>query len=158
MNLPADLVAFLKAGRQLKVAAGCETGAVSLLPLARLRVMYYPVDCQNSSEEGDDPHCDEGGCYLVPGISLLATCENCDPEGLLLWLPVERQFGNWDMDHGQIWTLPKGLTWTELASRPGAYIDAFFCAEVDGKELLGRVIPWRVHQYTDESLSEPQPE
>ena len=45
MNLPADLVKFLTAAKELEYDSdSCEAGAVRLVPLAKLKPHRFPVD------------------------------------------------------------------------------------------------------------------
>ena len=57
LNLRADLGAFLAAGRQLHYdEASCEAGRVNLLPLDHLKVEFFPMLCEGTDIEDEDPH------------------------------------------------------------------------------------------------------
>jgi hypothetical protein len=125
LELPQDLAAFLAAGKQLEYdSSDCETGKVTLLPLAELRLELFPVDCQGMPVARQDPNHGSRGCYLVPGVSLLATAEGYDPEGLLLWLPREHRYGGWDGSHDGLSVYAETTTWTDIVREPAEHIDA----------------------------------
>src|SRR6266511_2538682 len=66
MNLPADLVSFLAAGKQLEYdPATCKAGALTLRPLAKLRPHRFPVETSGSPVFEQDPHFPKVNSYLV---------------------------------------------------------------------------------------------
>jgi hypothetical protein len=135
VNIPADLRRFLKAGKQLKYAAEkCECEQVTLLPLDQLRVQEFPIVTSELQNIYGDPHNLEG-YYLVPGINLIASSDNYDPEGILIWLTEESLFGSWDCDHCTIDVFvdsaamlsnPRsaGIGWSKIAANPLYYLNA----------------------------------
>jgi hypothetical protein len=147
MELPPDLVAFLKARRQLDYEVStCEAGRVLLLPQDQLRVRLYPTDVDNGPiDNTNDPHFRELGCYLVPGVSLVAQCDGFDPDGLLLWLPEEECYGTWDSTHTLIEAFSRGVSWTDIANDPVLYINSLWNDERVGG--LTPLIPWPRYQY-----------
>jgi hypothetical protein len=154
LKLPEDLVAFLRAGRQLDYdPADCEAGAVTLLPLDQLQVELFPVDCQSTPIAEDDPHSAERGCYLVPGVSLLASCEGYEPAGLLLWLPEEGRYGTCDESHGPLRAFPREVTWTAIVADPAEYINAQW-GEWPPDEVL---VSWPKYRYSKKQWYEPLP-
>ncbi len=124
LELPDDLVAFLKEGRQLEYnPTRCEIGRATLLPLAQLKLELFGVSTQSSVVEKEDPCSGQGGCYLVDGVSLLASCQGYDPEGMLLWLPRERRYATWDSSHLGIHVFPPETTWLDIAADLPGYVN-----------------------------------
>jgi hypothetical protein len=153
LNLCDDLVEFLRAGRQLRYDPGvCEVGTVTMLPLDALRVELFPM-----TETGpEDPHRGESGCWLVRGVSLLATCEAYDPVGLLLWLPLDERYGTWDGEHGTLRVFAADVNWQQVASDFPRYINAQW--DLDGAALLTDLTPWQRHTYNAEQAHHPLPD
>lgn len=153
LNLPVDLVSFLQSGKMLEYdPADCEAGLVTLLPVDRLRVEFFPM----VSENPDDPHAGESGCYLVTGVSLIATCDGYDPEGLLLWLPLDERYGLWDGEHGTLFVFDPEIRWTAISSDFSRYINAEWCLE--GSAPVTDLIPWIKHGYNAEQTCHPLPD
>src|SRR5439155_23191142 len=125
LRLPDDLRAFLAAGRQLAYdPSQCEAGRVTLLPLDKLRVGKYlsrPTAHGQVPCLADDPHQEEG-YYSAAAVNLVAECEHYWPDGILIWLPEERFFGTWQIDHLSILVLP-GATWSDIAADPVRYLN-----------------------------------
>lgn len=70
--LPKDLLAFLRAGRRLEYdPAKCEASLVTLPPAGTLKVESFPMDCQSTPVEEEDPHYREMGCCLVAAVDLV---------------------------------------------------------------------------------------
>src|SRR5262245_55446411 len=125
LKLPRDLAAFLRQGRQFDYdPARCEAGLVTLLPLDVLRLHLFPMDCQSTPVAKADPNHGSLGCYLVPGVSLLAPARGYDPDGLMLWLPLERRFGTWDSSHDVVSMYKRGTTWADIVAQPKQHINA----------------------------------
>jgi hypothetical protein len=153
LDLPADLLAFLQAGRRLEYdPAACWAGRVALTPLHRLEARLFPMDCQSTPVEERDPHFREYGCYMVPGVDLIAACEGYEPTGLLLWLPGEGRYGSWD-SHGCIWLLPEGVTWSDIAEAPARHINPL----CEGSGRMECLVPWPKYPYSEKQLYDPQP-
>ncbi len=56
LDLPADLVAFLTAGKQLEFdPEPCEAGAVTLVPLSELKLARFPVETGSLAVYEQDP-------------------------------------------------------------------------------------------------------
>jgi hypothetical protein len=88
LSLPGDLRAFLAAGRQLHYDAGsCECGSITLLPTRRLRLKPFTILTEEMQFVYGDPHRGRG-YYVVPAVNLVASCENYDPFGVLIWIPI----------------------------------------------------------------------
>lgn len=153
MNLPADLVKFLTAAKQLEYDPdSCEAGAVKLVPLAKLKPQRFPVDGGGEN----DPNEGAGGTYLVLAVNLIAKCsDNYTPAGLLLWLPIERRYGAWDSDHFTLDVFAKGTTWGKIAKKPVGYLEASLGGEGYDPEF-DRLQPWLKHPHTKKSVNKPQ--
>jgi hypothetical protein len=139
-QLPSDLAAFLTARRELAYdAQRVEPGRITLKPIETLRTTHASVDSEGHPQGNLDPHFGERGHYAVPIVSLVASCESYDPDGLLAWLPDQREYGNWDVDH---WTLIAfGSTrWTDIVNRPEPYLNAQWAPAPLGYMLA----PWRL--------------
>jgi hypothetical protein len=130
LNLPDDLRTFLTDGRRFEYDAGtCQPGRVTLIPLAELVLRTIGARLSRRSPlYAEDPHAGERGYYLVPVVSLVATCENYRPAGVLLWLPDAEYFGTWDDDHRTLWVFP-GVEWYDIVAKPAQYLNA--CWEPD---------------------------
>src|SRR5688572_20584684 len=95
------------------------------MPLSKLKLERFPVETSGSDFFKQDPHYPQVNSYLVPGVNLVASCTGgYDPEGLLLWLPVERRFAIWDSSHCKIGVFGAEVNWDELCQAPCAYINA----------------------------------
>lgn len=146
--LPDDLVLFLRSGQQPQYDAdSCEAGNVRLHALHQLVVEYFPMD----PTDDDDPHAGENGSYLVKGVSLVASCDDYDPEGLLLWLPLDRRYGIWDGEHGTLMVFSPTVSWTQIASDLPRYINAGWA--IDGSEPVAPLSAWDRHPHNAEELS-----
>ena len=124
LNIPEELRAFLAAGQQLDYdPATAEPGAVGLKSLDELELGVVWIDTQESPLAGDDPESGSEGYYEVPAVSLTGTCEDYDPEFILLWLPEERAFGTWDCDHWDLYVF-RDTTWPDIVAAPARYLNA----------------------------------
>jgi hypothetical protein len=93
---------------------------VKLVALSKLKPQRFPVD---GSGEGD-PNVSAGGTYLVLAVNLIAKCEDYEPTGILLWLPVERRYGAWDSDHFTLEVFSEDATWDRIVEKPIGYLEA----------------------------------
>lgn len=125
-DLPDDLVAFLRAGSPRTIdAAHYET--VTLLPLEELRVETLEVTPNLAPFVGDHPHADEYGHYAVPAVNLIrgrSTRADSFPAWLFLWLPLERRYGSYDLDHGDLMVFGPEVSWSQIAADPAPYVKA----------------------------------
>jgi hypothetical protein len=159
LDLPADLVAFLAAGRQLEYDADtCEAGAVRLLPLAKLRLERFPVETSGLPVFEQDPHYPNVKSYLVLGVNLIARCTgDYEPVGLLIWLPVEKRYGIWDSSHCRIQVFGPDVTWAQIAAAPAHHLNAGWTGIDPAAPPMEALIPWPAHPYGDKQVYEPQP-
>lgn len=152
-NLPADLVAFFQRGKQPDYdPALCEAGAVTVLPLDKLKVELFPM----APGSPDDPHAREHGSYLIAGVSLLASCDGYDPVGLLLWLPLDGRYGTWDGEHETLRVFREDVDWSAIAKDPPCYINSQW--GLDSSAPVSDLAPWGRHPYNSEQLHHPLPD
>jgi hypothetical protein len=153
LSIPRDLAAFLRANRSFDYdASDCEAGLVTLLPLDALRLHLFPMDCQSTPVADHDPNRRSLGCYLVSAVSLLASAEDYDPDGLLLWLPRERRYGTWDSSHDVISLYPRDTKWADIATDPAKYINACW-GNWDG--MMECLKPWPNYRHYFDQIHEP---
>jgi hypothetical protein len=160
LNLPEDLIAFLRSCKQLEYdPTKCEAGAVTLLPLGQLKVELFPMDCQGSNLEEEDPHRGELGCYLVDGVNLVAGCTGgYNPVGLLLWLTREGRYGTWsDGDYPCIGVFGPLINWSRIAEAPAQHINAQW-AFVEDSAPASSLVPWPRYPYSAEQVYQPLPD
>ena len=151
LNLPAYLVEFLAAGKQLVYdPEECEAGAIRLLPLDRLKLELFPMFIDSDMKElyDSNPHKGDNGYYLVAGVNLVAECDDYDPCGLLMWLPVERRFATWDGDHWYIGVFGAEQTWTEIVKSPARHINAQWVGAFSNSVPATPLQPWPLHRYS----------
>jgi hypothetical protein len=153
LNLPADLVAFLRCGQQPEYdPTSCEAGAITLLPLDQLKVEFFPM----TPDSPEDRHAGENGSYLVQGVSLVASCDGYDPVGLLLWLPVDGRYGLWDGEHGTLRVFGTHVTWSDIAGDLPRHLNAHW--GLDDSVPVSDLAPWRHHAYNAEQVNHPLPD
>jgi hypothetical protein len=159
LELPDDLAAFLAAGKQLEYdPEPCEAGAITLLPLADLKLERFPVETSSLPVFEQDPHYPDVNSYLVLGVNLVASCTgDYEPVGLLIWLPVERQYGIWDSSHCGIQVFGPEVTWGRIAADPVPHINAGWTGIDRRAPKMTELVPWPVHPYEDRQVYEPQP-
>jgi hypothetical protein len=159
MNLPDDLRQFLETKQELQYSWGeCEVGQIKLLELHELEIQLFPTDVDNGPfDHSADPHHREMGCYLVPAVSLVAECENYEPQGILLWIPGDRCFGTWDDSHTLIEAFDPSVTWTQIVAAPLSYIEAFWGGGQGRIGGLAPLVPWPRYEYSSEQIHWPIP-
>lgn len=159
LQLSADLVAFLTTGRRLEYdPAGCEAGAVTLVPLADLKLERFPMETGGLAEFTRDPHDPRRGSYLVAGVNLTADCTGgYEAVGLLLWLPVARRYGTWDGSHCTIRVFGPEVTWERIAAAPAPHINAQWSGIDPASPPVTDLVPWPAHPYSERQLHHPQP-
>jgi hypothetical protein len=159
LRLPADLVEFLAADKQLDYDPdACEAGAVTLVPLSELRLERFPVESGSLPVYEQDPHYPDVKSYLVLGVNLVASCTGgYEPVGSLLWLPVERRYGIWDSSHCGIQVFGPEVTWERIAANPVPHINAGWTGIDPDAPLMEELVPWPAHPYGDRQVYTPQP-
>jgi hypothetical protein len=158
-ELPADLVAFLAAGKRLEYdPSSCEAGAVTLLPLGTVKLERFPVETSGSKLFEQDPHFPKVNSYLVLAVNLVARCTgDYDPVGLLIWLPVERRYGVWDSSHCTIQMFGPEVTWERIAASPVSHINAGWTGIDPDAPPMEDLVPWPTHPYGTRQVYTPQP-
>jgi hypothetical protein len=149
IDIPADLAAFLDAGRQLDYdPSTCEAGGVTLLPRSELRLRTFGAQTFGTPHEEADPHRGEGGVYDVPGVDLIASCTgDYEPEGLLVWFPGERSYGVWDSSHDYVLVFGADVTWAEIAASPARYINAQWAFDELDRAPAEFIRPWDKYSF-----------
>jgi hypothetical protein len=114
LHVPRDLIAFLKAGNKLKYrAAKTEVGPIKLKPLDHLQLSVFGVAKSTTSSAK----------VRVQGVDLVDECDSYTPEGILIWLPDYKCFGQHDPDHAQMVIFPR-TKWADIVSSPAKYLNA----------------------------------
>jgi hypothetical protein len=125
-GLPQDLVAFLRAGSPATLDAG-HYETVTLIAAEELRVETLEVTPNLAPFARDHPHAGEDGHYAVPAVKLVrGGPERADsfPAWLFLWLPNERRYGSYDLDHGDLMVFGPDVSWSQVAADPVPFVRA----------------------------------
>jgi hypothetical protein len=147
-DFPEDLIAFLLDGSPRALDAG-SYGTVNLVPLDELRAETLEVTPNLSPFADDDPHRLDGGYYAVPAVNLVEGSPRPGfdfPAWLLLWLPNERRYGSYDLDHGDLMMFAPEIGWSDIASDPGPFVQASDGGG-DGPVSLCYLKPWPRYPY-----------
>ena len=159
LDLPADLVAFLAARKQLQYdPEPCEPGGITLVPLAELKLERFPVETGSLAVFKEDPHYPHVKSYLVLGVNLVASCTgDYEAVGLLLWLPIERRYGIWDSSHCGIQVFGPEVTWEAIVANPIPHINAGWTGIDPKAPPMESLVPWPAHPYHSRQVYDPQP-
>ena len=142
-SIPQDLSEFLVAGKQLEYDTElCEAGRVVLHHAKQLKVAPIFIDSEGSPLYDEDPNAGIHGYYAVPALSLIARCENYDPDGILIWLPDQSCYGTWDCDHWDVLTFGSAK-WLDIVKDPLPFINAQWKREVECEYL----VPWNTYEF-----------
>jgi hypothetical protein len=126
LNLPDDLVAFLRGEHAVTLDAG-GYGILRLVPLQRLRVETLELTPHYSPFAVDDPHRYDGGYYAVPGVNLVEgnpDWPNYFPRLAFVWFSSERRYGSFDLDHGELMLFRPTLRWPEIVANAEMHLRA----------------------------------
>jgi hypothetical protein len=140
LTLPADLVAFLAAGRTL-ADPGARDAARTLSLRALDALTVEPLDVEPSgwdyfTEGPTEPAAEPGP---VPAIRLASLAPNdYGPVRLLVWLPEVRRYGVWDSADHCLQAFRPGLTWEQIAAAPGRYLNLGPLGELRGQPSFPR--------------------
>lgn len=95
-ELPADLVEFLRQGKQLEFPfyefADVVPDGLKLLALGKHELGEVWIDSENHPFAYTDPHFGEKGYYAVPAVNLVAECNHFEPDFILLWLTSPHRY------------------------------------------------------------------
>jgi hypothetical protein len=135
-NVPDDLCSFLTSGCVLfHDEAQCTPKGVALQPLEKLAVRPLTVRIKENSDLADEaPHAGERGYYLVPAVSLIGSCTNYRPAGLLVRLPDQESYGTWYGDHHVLGVFP-GASWSQIAANPVPFLNSLWSRKT--REAIG---------------------
>ena len=142
-ELPADLVAYLRSGSPPILDAGYYETVMLFRP-EELRIETLEVTPNLAPFAGNHPHADGYGHYAVPAVNLVRgqPRPNLDfPAWLFLWLPSERRYGSYDLDHGDLLVYGPEVTWAQIAADPMPFIRASD-GEHDGPVDIEYFQPW----------------
>jgi hypothetical protein len=118
-DIPDDLAAFLRVGPRTLEAGHYET--VALVPLAELQVDTLELTPNMAPFAREDPHRYDGGYYAVPAVNLVRGDPRPSvdfPAWLFLWLPDQRRYGSFDLDHGDLIIFAPEVRWSDIAADP----------------------------------------
>ena len=85
----------------------------------------------------------------MTGVNLVAECDDYDPCGLLMWLPIERRYAVWDHGHWYMGVFDPEQTWTDIVQSPAKYINAQWDGE-DSDVPATPLKPWPIHRYGEQ--------
>lgn len=158
LRLPADLVEFFAAGKQLEYdAEDSDASTLTLVPLSELRLERFPVETGALPVYEQDPHYPDVKSYLVLGVNLVASCSgDYEGAGWFIWFPVERRYGMWDSSHCGIRLFGSEVTWEQIAADPVEYIEAMWAQPGYGPPVED-LVPWPAHPYHTCQVYDRQP-
>jgi hypothetical protein len=81
--------------------------------------------------------------FVVPGGP-----QGCEwfPGWLFLWLPVERRYGSYDIDHGDVRVFGPEVSWSQIAADPVPFVRASDGIE-DERVVAEFLVPWHRHPF-----------
>jgi hypothetical protein len=86
-------------------------------------------------------------------VYLVARCTGSyAPEGLQLWLPVEKRYGVWDSSHCGIQVFGPEVTWERIAADPVPHINAGWTGIDRRSPKMTDLVPWPSHPYGDRQV------
>jgi hypothetical protein len=147
--IPDDLAAFLRSGLRTLDAGHYET--VMLFGLEELQVETLEVTPNMAPFARDHPHAEGYGHYAVPAINLVRgePRPSLDfPAWLFLWLPEERRYGSYDLDHGDLLILPLDASWSKIVADPLPFVVAGDGIG-DGPVPVEHLEPWHRYQWLE---------
>ena len=149
LDIPDDLLAFLRGGPRTLDAA--HYGVIALLGLDELRIEPLEVTPNMAPFAGSHPHADEYGHYAVPAVNLVRGNPQPGldfPAWLLLWLPAERRYGSYDLDHGDLYVFPPDASWSQIAADPLPFLQASD-GLADGAVPVEHLEAWHRHPWVE---------
>ncbi len=111
-------------------------------------VEFYPPDCLpltsfeidtyeyhlNHGEPGEDPELR----YEIEGVDLIQGCNDYEPDGILVYFPLLKEFGSWDCDH-RIITIYPNVEWEAIEKSLPSFVNAQWYPHLTEQTLLR---PW----------------
>jgi hypothetical protein len=88
----------------------------------------------NHGEPGEDPELR----YEFEGIDLIQGCNDYEPDGILVYFPLLKEFGSWDCDH-RIINLYPGAAWDDIEKSLHSFVNAQWYPHLAEQTLLR---PW----------------
>ena len=148
-HLPEDLAAFLSEGMPKKLdAAGY--GEIELIPLEQLQIETLTVTPNLSPFAESHPHAREFGHYPVPAVNLVRPRPRHGfPAWLFLWLPNERRFASFDLDHGDLIVFAPTVTWSDIVADPAPFVSTSDGVP-DERVPLEYLEPWHHYPFVKE--------
>jgi hypothetical protein len=145
-DLPDDLVAYLRERTpQTLDAAGY--GIVEMLPVEELRIEILTVTPTMAPFARTHPHAHDFGHYPVPAVNLIRKDPKRGfPAWLFLWLPNERRYGSFDLDHGDLIVFAPSVTWSDIAADPEPFVSTSDGVP-DERVALEYLEPWHRYSY-----------
>ena len=111
----------------------CEVGTVTLFAPDELALKMFTIYKKDGFNKDK-----------FRGVDLVKSCKDYDPEGVMVWFPALKVYGQWDCDHHEIIVFP-GVTWTDIAKAPKRY----FNAQWEPDDVL--------HRYLQPRKAKPKP-
>lgn len=148
-EIPDDHAVLLRGGPGVLVAG--HYGTVTLFGLGELRVEVLEVTPNLAPHAGSHPHADGYGHYVVPAVNLVRGDPRPAldfPAWLFLWLPVERRYGSYDLDHGDLYVFPPDVTWPQVVADRAPFVRASDGLD-DGPVSVEHHEPWHQHQWVE---------
>jgi hypothetical protein len=100
-----------------------EVHSVEFFPLDSLPLTSFEIDTYeyhlNHGEPGKDPELR----YEIEGIDLIQGCNSYEPDGILVYFPLLKEFGSWDCDH-RIITIYPGVEWDDIERSLPNFVNA----------------------------------
>lgn len=149
-DLPPDLLAFLRAAPRPELPTGYYGEPLALLSPEELAVETLEVTPNLAPFVTTHPHADGYGHYEVPAINLVRGDRRprlTFPAWLFLWLPVERRYGSYDLDHGDLMTFRPDPTWADIVADPLPFVSASDGG--DGPVTIEFLEPWHRHPWVE---------
>lgn len=142
--IPIDLRNFLCefSAEEIK----CEGANCSHYEIDRLSV-YHPEDLFMHQYELDtyeyfNTYGEKGKLpkqrYTISGVPLVASCDDYDPEGILIYFPQYKKYGTWDPDHLIIGLYPSD-SWESIKNDLFLYVNSLW---FPGKVPMSLLRPW----------------
>ncbi|MCB9855577.1 MAG: hypothetical protein H6818_07790 [Phycisphaerales bacterium] len=136
--LPDDLIKYLSVpeNRSITLNEGeirtLTFHAHDSIPKRKFDIDSYGLVCSGHLNEDPDERRE------FDGYDLIESCNDYEPEGILVWFPEWRRYGSWDCDHHVITTYPD-VTWTQIIAAPTWYVNGQWYPENVNNEMMN---PW----------------